>query len=164
MDFFSGIPWPCPNPYPVQGVWQLSQSIQSPAMWNFRQASFLLSMNRGRGWRWRVRACLELLSSGLDLGRPARFFQVLKFWSFFSSDFEGVWRHTCLSVDFSMGKLLLVENGLLLKETVSEELAQVFKVDTFFTSKQRKINSETLFHDDNPHWNICRHLMGQWTV
>ena len=46
----------------------------------------------------------------------------------------GVWRHTCLSVDFQTGKLILVENGQLLKETVSEELTQMFQVFAFSNS------------------------------
>ena len=48
--------------------------------------------------------------------------------------FLGVWRHTCLSVDFQTGKLILVENGQLLKETVSEELTQMFQVFAFSNS------------------------------
>ena len=105
-----------------------TESILS-VTWNSHQAFFLPSMNLGRGWHWRVKAYLELPFVGLGLERPARFCQVLQFYLMrYLLPFEGVWRHTCLSVDFSTGRLLLVENGLLLKETVSEELAQMFKV------------------------------------
>lgn len=91
--------------------------------------------------------------------------------------FEGVWRHTCLSVDFVSGRLLLVENGLLLKETVSEELTNIFKVGTFICSLQ---TWERLIQKSNFTCIILRqiliimiiifieisrrHLMGQWTA
>ena len=39
-----------------------------------------------------------------------------------------------MSVDFQTGKLILVENGQLLKETVSEELTQMFQVFAFSNS------------------------------
>ena len=76
--------------------------------------------------------------------------------------FEGVWRHTCLSVDFVSGRLLLVENGLLLKETVSEELTNIFKVGTFICSLQsweiqfymHHFKTNTHNYDHNIHRNI----------
>ena len=39
-----------------------------------------------------------------------------------------------MSVDFQTGNLILVENGQLLKETVSEELTQMFQVFAFSNS------------------------------
>ena len=75
----------------------------------------------------------------------------------------GVWRHTCLSVDFQTGNLILVENGQLLKETVSEELTQMFQVFAFShsLSKIAAVQDDCLIaaqHFDSP-W--CRRLTKQ---
>ena len=49
-----------------------------------------------------------------------------------------------MSMDFQTGKLILVENGQLLKETVSEELTQMFQVFAFSNS----LSKITAIQDD----------------
>ena len=111
-------------------------------MLNSLQVFFSLSMSPVPGWRWKAKAYLELPSGGSGLERPVLSFQVQQFW-FWANLFyvEGVWRHTCLSVDFSTGRLLLVENGHLLKEIVSEELVQMFKVNIGLFHPNTNLNS-----------------------